>query len=1054
LTAQVTTTAYGRPALEALRAAVAQIKRDDPMAPVTVLVPNNIAGIVARRFLAHGLTGEGNGIAGVYFSTIPRLAERLAAPALTAAGRRPATRPVTAATIRRRLDAGPGVFEPVAGHPSTSRALAQAMTALRDVDDAVLTTLEPASSLVKDVVRLHRETFADLEPSWYDATDLLRTATNIVRERPSATAELGPVLLYLPQDLTRAETAFAQAVASQADLRVVAGLTGNTRADLGVFASLKALSPDFEEPAAGEEPFAAHVFNASDSDDEVRCVVREVVQTLQSVPAHRMAVLYAGRSPYARLLHEHLGAAGITTNGPGVRPVNERAVSRALLGLLEAARTGFRRADVMRTVGETSIRDFDGVRISVPRWERLSREAGVVAGQDWDARLATYLDMQAATIEAERRKDEPYDSTISRAERDRETAISLRQFMIELKSRFAEVSGSGADGTRLEHESRTWSTLGAWARDLLHDLIPPADVTRMPLEEQYAAGVIERTLSGLAALDETGSAPTVEGLEELLALELESALPRVGRFGEGVLVAPVTHAIGLDLDVIYLVGLSEDLFPGRLHEDSLLPEHIRSLTAGQLPSTRARVDVLHRSLLAALTSASQVVASFPRGDLRRHTHRLPSRWLLPTLRHLSGIPTLAATEWDRATGQWLDTSPSYAGSLLTTKAPGTGQEWRTRAALAGLELDDPAIAASLAMSQARSSAGFTSFDGNLAGALGLPDFADGTRPVSPTQLERFAICPHEYFVKRMLHVEPVEAPEEQLEISALDVGSLIHESFDQLIRECGDRGELPDYGAPWTDRQRRRLQEIGAALADVYEAAGVTGHRTLWARTRASILGTLGWMLDNDEVWRADQGARVLASELRFGFDGQPEVLVKVDGGVVRFRGSADKVDQRGDGTLLVTDIKSGSPSRFKGLSENNPVEGGEKLQLPVYAHAARARFGNADTRVEAMYWFVRRERGRRVQVPLTDKVEQTYADTVGLIAKSIAGGVFPQRAPAEPDFRWVQCPYCNPDGLGHGDVRKRWETMRLEPELLAYTGLVEPEALPAAADDIDGGDA
>ena len=29
----------------------------------------------------------------------------------------------------------------------------------------------------------------------------------------------------------------------------------------------------------------------------------------------------------------------------------------------------------------------------------------------------------------------------------------------------------------------------------------------MPLEEQYAASVIERTLSGLAALDETGSDP-------------------------------------------------------------------------------------------------------------------------------------------------------------------------------------------------------------------------------------------------------------------------------------------------------------------------------------------------------------------------------------------------------------------------------------------------------------------------------------------------------------------------------------------------------------------
>src|ERR1035437_8130834 len=62
MTVQVRTTAYGRPALEALRAAVAKLQEDDPMAPVTVLVPNNIAGIVARRFLAHGLTDDSNGI--------------------------------------------------------------------------------------------------------------------------------------------------------------------------------------------------------------------------------------------------------------------------------------------------------------------------------------------------------------------------------------------------------------------------------------------------------------------------------------------------------------------------------------------------------------------------------------------------------------------------------------------------------------------------------------------------------------------------------------------------------------------------------------------------------------------------------------------------------------------------------------------------------------------------------------------------------------------------------------------------------------------------------
>jgi len=1051
MSVQVTTTAYGQRALDSLREAVADVKRDDPMTPVTVLVPNNIAGIVARRFLARGIANDGNGIAGIYFSTLPRLAEQLAASTLTSQGRRPATRPVIASTTRRCLDAAPGIFEPVAGHPSTSRALAEAMTALRDVDDTTLRALATASTLVKDVVRLHRETMAELQPQWYDAADVLDAAARIVRESASATTELGSVLLYLPQDLNRAQTAFAQSLAGRTDLRVIAALTGNARADQGVLATLTALGPELRqgaeiEPSAAE-PFATRILNASDSDDEVRCIVREVVQTLRDRPAHRIAVLYSDRSPYARLLHEHLDAAGITTNGPGVRPVNERAVSRLVLGLFEAGRTDFRRADVLRTLAEVGARDFTGERISVSRWERVSREAGVVSGAHWDARLTTYADTQSALIKAEQQKDDPYQSTTARCERNQETAIALRQFMIELQNRFASADGSSAQ------QASSWDQLGTWALDLFRALIPPTDVSRMPLEEQYASGVIERTLTGLGALDQTGTTPSVTGLEDVLALELDSALPRVGRFGEGVLVAPLTSAIGLDLDAVYVVGLSEDLFPGRLRDDSLLPERVRALSGGQLASTRARVNIKQRSLLAAFSSANVVVASFPRGDLRRHTNRLPSRWLLPTLRVLSNIPTLPATEWERATlattsGDWLATSPSYAGSVLTTNVPSTEQEWRLRADAAGQLPDEPAIATSQAMSAARDSGEFTRFDGNLAGLSGLPDFLHGALAVSPTSLERFAICPHEYFVKRMLHVEPVEVPEEVLEISALDIGSLIHECFDQLISECAERHELPDYGQPWTHPQRRRLQQIGEARAAGFEAEGRTGHPLLWARARTRILADLDWMLDDDNRWRAEQDARVVGSELAFGMHGEPEVEVIVDGGVVRFRGSADKVDQRSDGTLLVTDIKSGSIRTFKDLSEANPVARGEKLQLPVYARAARSRHGTEATDVEAMYWFVRKDRGKRPQVPLTDEVQRTYSDAVGLLVRSIAAGVFPARAPAKPDFRqgWVQCPYCNPDGLGHNRARGRWEAKRLAPELVAYTGLVEPDALPSAA--------
>ena len=196
-------------------------------------------------------------------------------------------------------------------------------------------------------------------------------------------------------------------------------------------------------------------------------------------------------------------------------------------------------------------------------------------------------------------------------------------------------------------------------------------------------------------------------------------------------------------------------------------------------------------------------------------------------------------------------------------------------------------------------------------------------------------------------------------------------------------------------------------------------------------------MVDDDNAWRARHDARVVASELPFGMGGTDPVIVGLpDDGSVAFRGSADKVDQARDGTILVTDIKTGSSRTFKVLKDD-PVAAGEKLQLPVYAMAARAAHGESDSPVRALYWFVHRHK-ERVEVELTPELDETYATTVGRLVSGISRGAFPPRPPEAPDFLWVQCAYCNPDGLGHGEVRRAWERKRLSPELAQFTALVD----------------
>ncbi|GAA5165841.1 hypothetical protein [Ornithinimicrobium tianjinense] len=599
MTARVRWTTYGRPALDALRDVVAHLKQDDPLHPVTIIVPSNVAGIVARRHLARGVHPDRPAIASLWITTLPRLAEQLASPRLTGEGRKPATRALVGATVRGVLQGDPGVFGEVADHPSTARALARAHHDLRDVDDAACESVAGTSALCADVVRVHRATRERIAQSHYDETDLLHTAAATLTA--ARAAELGSVVIYLPQELTHAEARLTATLARLTDTHLVVGHTGDHRADAAVLESVHTVVPDAPLPPPRPAPTVDRIAHASDSDDEVRCAVREVVRVLRTTPAHRVAVLYAARDPYARLLHEHLAAAGIEVNGPGVRPVAERAVARLVLGLLETARTGYRRADLLRTIGELPVTTFEqpdapATRVSLPLWERITREAGIVAGDDWQERL----DVHQRSIEYQLADDDLYDSTRDRLTRHREATAAMRHFVATLRGRLDALA-----------RAATWTEAAEGLRGILDALLPPATHRHLPPAEQHALVTVRSALSQLHALDSTPTSPSLTGVEEILGLELDGALPRVGTFGRGVLVAPVEQAVGLDLDVVHVLGLAEDLCPGSLREDSLLPERAREATGWALRSTRRRADTTHRALLAAFDSATHVTAQLP-----------------------------------------------------------------------------------------------------------------------------------------------------------------------------------------------------------------------------------------------------------------------------------------------------------------------------------------------------------------------------------------------------------------------------------------------------------
>jgi hypothetical protein len=1021
---------------------------------VSVVVPSNYVGVATRRLLASGSLGaicsRGTGVAAVSFLTVYRMAELLGASRLAGAGRRPVSTPVIAAALRGSLAEEPGIFAPVAGHAATETSLIAAYRELRDLSDGALDALARRSPRAADVVRLHRAARARLVSAWYDEEDLIDAAIETLQSDASALAALGAVIVHLPERLSRHGGLLLRAVGDGGDLVVLAGRTGDARADAEVALSVRRLAdPTAAAPVAELAPLAivdaqrTTIVTASDCDEEVRAAVRAVVDAVRAgTPLDRIAILHASPEPYARLAHEQLTAAGIPLNGAAVMPLTARVAGRTLLQLMALPESGFRREDVFAWLAGARLRR-DGGTIPVTAWERLSREAGVVGGRgDWDLRLATKAD----DLDAEADLDEADpDSPEWAAERTRQSAArarDLRQFVLGLIGDLA----AAAD------RPRPWGERVVWARRHLADLFGgERRRAGWPLAEQKAAERVERALDRLAGLDAVEKTVALDVFTRTIELELEADLGRVGRMGEGVLVGSISMGVGLDLDLVVVLGLAEGLFPSPTRDDSLLPDHEREAAGDELPLRSQGVERQHRQLLAALAGATRHVLTVPRGDLRRNIERVPSRWVLQIASALAG-ERWWSDELLNAERPWLEHVASFDAGLRHVAFPASEQEHRLRfltgqgstrlGAAALASAGDRILDAGGAVVAARRSDNFTRFDGNLAG-LAVPSPADVT--TSATRLETWAGCPFAYLLQSIFRVEEIENPEEQIQITPRDWGSLVHEALERFIVEVLARppADQPAPTEPWSAADRERLVAVAEEICARYEAHGQTGRAVFWKRDKKRILADLDRFLRADSDHRVAHGTRPVAAELAFGLahsDLGTVAIALPDGRSVHFRGLADRVDMGDDGTIHVVDYKTGGYRSYVGLSEDEPDAGGQRLQLAVYGQAARMLRATPDAPVLAEYWFVSAKgEFKRIGYRVTPDVLAKVSATIGTLVDGIEAGVFPSYPTAASSSPFIECPCCDPDGLGVSDLRRAFEAKRSDPALALFVDLAEP---------------
>lgn len=940
-----------RDALTELGRLIGEVQSADPLAPVTILVPSHAAGLDVARHLGRTLN-SGAGSVAVRAVTLKDLGTELVStdPALT--GRTPLPPIVRQGAISTVLTEQPGVFEQVAEQPATVRAIARTADLLDSVIPSSDAELPP---LMQEVLRIHRTAADALNSRWYTDYEAFTRAGQGIQS-PAVSGRLGTVFGFmLGTELEPAASTFRKRLEA-AGMQLI--------------------------DAAGSLEDDTTVIRASDADDEVRAVVRLVVEHLGAgMPGHRIGVFHSATQPYSALLTQRLDQAGVTFVGPASHQLRDSPPARGILQLLKLDPAEPDKRTILNIFAE-----------------------GTLVWRGHDLPSSAICEKLHANPPAEDDDGEEDDSGF-RA-RQREKAALFEAFVAALAAHIGRVLGAAS-----------WIDVAADLTSLIEDFMGPRTAAERP-ERAAARAALLDIVGDLRHLDGVGPPPRPQLLHSAVEDGIAGKGGWAGTSGTGVVIGGYADAVGRDLDSVFLLGAAEGLAPARIRENPLLPDSVRALLDSGLPTVEARAEAGKEQFFAALASGKQRTITSPRGDLRGSGNYQLTRWITTKPKELKSF----------AHG-------IEHGAPAPAALPPTAQEWRLRHLLAAerriAALDDDAVLQrAVTITRDRRYGVFSRFNGNLGRHAGT--IMDPNRALSPTALEEWVASPFTYFLKRVLKVNILQDITLEVEINPLQRGNLVHRVLEDYVR-----GIIKEDAAPSSDRL---MNLADAAFAEFANPAWLTH---VWDRNQAMIRQDLQRVFDADQESAAD-GWKYQAKEASFGFEqpgSQPAVeLALEDGATVRFHGKVDRIDRHDDGSIKVIDYKTGKADKYNGLKKH-PTAEGTRYQLPVYGLFARTLTNTQTAEITAKYWFISKAGGfADVGYPVSDEVIEQLRSDVGLIIAALRNGIFPPRPETAGYTGRNTTRVTFTSMMGQLDLDQHWSPLQNAPELAPYAQLLKAE--------------
>ncbi len=777
---------------------------------------------------------------------------------------------------------------------------------------------------------------------------------------------------------------------------------------------------------------------------EISAIAAEVKRLLlQDVPAGDICVAFRQPQKYRDLLSQTFDEYGVPHHFSGKDGIAGQPLVQVVMSLLNIIANDFRRDDVVNflrsdLVDLSCLQDESGEPDSDTVYTVACR-AGIVAGREqWTEGLSLrvrHLRHQLEVMRGPGSLEELDDESRVRTDPEK---VSTELHDVEavqrlLSALFTELDSLPQTGTIRQHITalqRLVERFGLSAEGLA-ERSPAALCNR---DNIHAFDAFCEALRQYKEMERLGASEIVMSTAAFIG-EL-NALVRHVRFSPDrqqhgrVRVVDVYDLRQARVPYLFLADLAQHSFPLVFREDVFYPEAERRRLSEQADfdlRTRPHNEMAEAFLFHEAVSAATQRLYLSYADTSSDGNPiLPSQYF----EQVERLVELAGSA---------EKAPKATSAEETTDAYGVRQlrEYtlaRMSATDAQETVDDDVLAAynllceidaavlphaalaALAERRRYSREPFDCYDGVLDDEGLIAQLAADWGPehlYSASQLSTYGSCPFKFFMERVLALESVDEPEEEIDRAAR--GTLLHRILARFLTDwISDDSHSRAILEADLDQAQEALRSAADEILKLHERNNLVAHQRLWEMVQEELRADL-LALPGAEA-KANAGKECvhyvpLMLEASYGYGDNAPLVIAGEDETVKIRGRIDRLDRVVDAEgkavgFAVFDYKTGSS-----LPGGAAMRSGEDLQLPTYIMAGETLLSDEERELGctiASYYQIRNARARRAtQIKPGDKRldrDTLLAAARGHIvnfAKAIRSGRFPVTPNRENACRW-----------------------------------------------------